>query len=70
MNKCLKWFLGSVVLGASLVSGIALADGHLDKAIKARKAQMTLYAFNLGVLGAMAKGDATLTIVRGGRAQA
>ena len=41
-----------------MVSGIALADGHLDKAIKARKAQMTLYSFNLGVLGAMAKGEA------------
>ena len=58
MKKCLKWILGSAVLSASLASGIALADGHIEKAIKARKAQMTLYSFNLGVLGAMAKGEA------------
>ncbi len=58
MIKCLKWVLASAVLGASLVSGVALADGHLEKAIKARKAQMTLFSFNLGILGAMAKGEA------------
>jgi cytochrome c556 len=34
----------------------AFAEGEVDAAIKARKAQMTLFAFNLGPLGAMAKG--------------
>ena len=58
MRTCLKWIVGSAVLTASLVSGFALADGHIENAIKARKAQMTLYAFNIGVLGAMAKGEA------------
>ena len=58
MRKCLKWIVGSAVLTATLVSGFALADGHIEKAIKARKAQMTLYSFNLGILGAMAKGEA------------
>lgn len=33
------------------------ADGHLEKAIEARKATMSLYSFNLGQLGAMAKGN-------------
>lgn len=35
----------------------AIADGHGEKAIKARKAQMQLYSWNLGALGAMAKGN-------------
>lgn len=35
----------------------AFADGHLEKAIEARKAVMSLYSFNLGQLGAMAKGN-------------
>lgn len=56
-------------LGLSLIAGLALAgtlgtvaisDGHGDKAAmaaaKARQAQMQLYSFNLGILGAMAKG--------------
>ncbi len=48
----------SAVVGSIAV--LASADGHADDkqiaaAIKARKAQMQLYAFNLGVLGAMAK---------------
>lgn len=34
-----------------------LAAGDFDRQIKARQAVMQLYAFNLGVLGAMAKGD-------------
>lgn len=45
-----------VALGASAV----MADGHskaLMGAVKARQGQMQLYAHNLGVLGAMAKGD-------------
>ena len=35
----------------------AYADGHLDGPIKARKAVMQLYAYSLGTLGAMAKGN-------------
>ena len=58
MAHGLKLALGSAVVAASLATGVALADGHLDKAVKARQAQMTLYSFNLGILGAMAKGDA------------
>jgi cytochrome c556 len=39
-------------------SGPVFANDKFDGAIKARKALMTLYAFNLGQLGAMAKGEA------------
>ena len=50
------------VLAAAVIGTSAIGDGHADKAIaaavKARQAQMTLYAFNLGALGAMAKGEA------------
>lgn len=38
------------------LTGTAVADGHLEKAASARKAVMQLYSFNLGQLGAMAKG--------------
>lgn len=34
-----------------------IAAGDFDRQIKARQAVMQLYAFNLGLLGAMAKGD-------------
>lgn len=47
---------------AVAAGGAAVAESHADKAIagaiKARQAQMQMYAFNLGLLGAMAKGDA------------
>ena len=40
------------------VAGTAFAGGHGgNPAVKARKAHMQLYAFNLGTLGAMAKGE-------------
>lgn len=39
------------------LAGGALAQSAVDGAIKARKAHMQLYAFNLGPLGAMAKGE-------------
>ena len=40
------------------VAGSAFAGGHGgNPAVKARKAHMQLYAFNLGILGAMAKGE-------------
>lgn len=52
-------FLSAAAL-ALLIPVAGVADSHMDKAvadaIKARKAQMQLYAFNLGALGAMAKG--------------
>lgn len=41
------------------VAGLAFAGGHGgNPAVKARKAHMQLYAHNLGILGAMAKGEA------------
>lgn len=51
----------SGVLAAAVFATTAIGDGHADKAlaaaVKARKAQMSLYAFNLGLLGGMAKGE-------------
>lgn len=51
---------GLVVAGSLAGATIALAQSDEDKAIaaavKARQSQMTLYAFNLGLLGDMAKG--------------
>ena len=45
----------------SIAATAALAGGHsagpIEQAIKARKSQMTLYSFNLSILGAMAKGE-------------
>ena len=57
--------LAITLIGALAVSAMAtslVANGHAnDKAkqgaVKARKAQMSLYSFNLGALGAMAKGE-------------
>lgn len=49
---------------AALTGTFALAASHAgphDGAIKARKAQMQLYAYNLGALGAMAKGEVEYT---------
>jgi cytochrome c556 len=51
---------GLILAGA--VASTAIGDGNHDAesakaAIKARQAQMTLYAFNIGVLGGMAKGE-------------
>lgn len=51
------------VAAAALVAmtGVGFAASHSQgefaREIKARQAQMTLYAFNLGILGAMAKGE-------------
>lgn len=41
----------------AIASTAAIADGHLEKAIKARQGLMQVVAFNLGPLGAMAKGE-------------
>ncbi len=46
---------------ASVVAGTAIGESHVDpnimRAVKARQSQMTLYAFNIGLLGGMAKGE-------------
>lgn len=49
--------LTAATLGLAVLTSTAFADGHINHAIKARQAQMQLYAFNLGTLGAMAKGE-------------
>jgi cytochrome c556 len=45
------------LLAAGAISTAALADGHLENAAKARQSFMQVVAFNLGPLGAMAKGE-------------
>lgn len=55
MKSALFAALGIVASGAIATS--ALADGHLEKAVKARQGFMQVVAFNLGPLGAMAKGE-------------
>ena len=50
----------SVLAVAALFFGTmstSIAAGDFDRQIKARQALMQLYAFNLGILGAMAKGE-------------
>lgn len=49
-------FFCSLVIAAFVGMSAASAEGEFDNAIKARKAVMSLYAWNLGQLGAMAKG--------------
>lgn len=50
----------AAALALTAVVGTAIGDGHADKAaaaaVKARQAQMQLQAYNLGILGEMAKG--------------
>jgi cytochrome c556 len=58
----MKRLLALAVLGIALaVPGASVhADGHgkaLGKAVKARQAYMTVIGFNMGGLGAMAKGE-------------
>lgn len=48
-----------VALAATMLAGAAYSGGHGgNPAVKARKAHMQLYAHNLGILGAMARGNA------------
>lgn len=51
----------SLSIGLSLAATLAFAAGHQKSpeqvAVEARQSHMNLYAFNLGRLGAMAKGD-------------
>ena len=56
MNKMTVFALASGLTAAVL--GTAIAHESENPAIKARTSIMQLYAFNLGTLGAMAKGDA------------
>ena len=59
MSIVKKTILLSAAIGVAAT--MALAGGHSaspeSKAIKARQAKMTLYSFNLSILGAMAKGE-------------
>ncbi len=55
-------YLTGAALAAALLAPLSVsADGHveaMEKAVKARQGLFQLYAFNLGQLGAMAKGKA------------
>ena len=53
-NKVILGLLVVVMMAPSL----AQADEALEKIVKARQAFMQIYSFNLGQLGAMAKGEA------------
>lgn len=56
-----KITFAAAAMAALGIAGAAIGASHADPAIagaiKARKATMQLYAYNLGQLGAMAKGD-------------
>ncbi|TCL09313.1 cytochrome c556 [Shimia isoporae] len=52
-----RFFALTTAAALTFVGATAFADGHIDHAIKARQAQMQLYAFSLGTLGGMAKGE-------------
>lgn len=47
---------GLALAGLMIVGGPVAAQDAIAKAIEARQSQMHLYAFNIGQLGAMAKG--------------
>jgi cytochrome c556 len=52
-----KLFTVIAVAFAFAAASLPASAGDFDKQIKARQALMQIYAFNLGQLGAMAKGD-------------
>ena len=57
MNK----YLAGLVMAGLTMAGSAFAESHMSeedlmKAVTARQSTMKLYAFNLGTLGAMARG--------------
>lgn len=60
--------IATAALGALCLAGAAVAQSAVDAAVKARKAHMQLYAFNLGVLGGMAKGEIEYDAERAGQA--
>jgi len=55
----MKRVLVSAVVAAAMMAGasVAMSGETEDKAIKARQSVMQLLSFNLGILGAMVKGD-------------
>ena len=55
MKKALVTAIAALTLGVTAQVGFA-DDNRFAKEIKARKAVMQVYSFNLGTLGAMAKG--------------
>uniref|UniRef100_UPI003B516F48 c-type cytochrome n=1 Tax=Roseovarius indicus TaxID=540747 RepID=UPI003B516F48 len=59
MKHGIRLFVG--LAAAGIVATHAISQESTDKAIqaavKARQSQMTLYAFNIGLLGSMAKGE-------------
>lgn len=60
MKNAMILTVGLIVAGVVGTSAISDADHDtkaLSAAVKARQSQMTLYAFNIGLLGGMAKGD-------------
>lgn len=57
MNS-LKLLLCAGVASALLISPLSAQDTPFAKEIKARKAVMQVYSFNLGLMSAMAKGEA------------
>ena len=56
MKRLLTALTAAAIMALGTVSTSAIADEAMEKAIKARKAQMKLYSWNLGTLGGMAKG--------------
>ncbi len=49
--------LAGIGLALTLAAAaLAVSAGEFDKQVKARKSLMQVYAFNIGILGAMAKG--------------
>lgn len=55
MKKVFTLAATALLLGS--LTSTALADGHLKQAAEARQSAMKLYAFSLGQLGAMVKGE-------------
>jgi cytochrome c556 len=59
MNKPITLIVAGLVAATTI--GAAVAQQSVHPAVKARTSLMQLYAFNLGQLGAMAKGEAEYT---------
>jgi len=57
MQKKLSFRLPAALFLLAFSTVLLAADGPYDKAIKARQAMFQLYSFNIGILGAMAKGE-------------
>lgn len=58
MKKLLAAISVVIAFGVSTFTAFAADEGPFDGQIEARQAFMNVYKFNLGLLGAMAKGDA------------